>query len=144
MNLQSHLNEITRLRTEADKLPEDNPAGLMHKIELLAKCMVYVGRLSSALDGDYKRAYALRKRTYAQAYIDAPRAKEAHAELAVADLREAEAQAYEDSRRWRNALESLTEEIHSLKLKLRIDFVDGTVGNVHIQSGSQTRPQARQ
>lgn len=143
MNLQNHLNEITRLRSEADKLPEDNPAGLMHKIELLAKCMVYVGRLSSALDGEYKRTYALRKRTYAQAYIDAPRAKDAHAELAIVELREAEAQAYEDSRRWRNALDSLTEEIHSLKLKLRIDFADGTVGDVRIQPGSQARSQAR-
>jgi len=138
MNLQNHLNEIVRFRTEADALPEDNPSGLMQKIELLAKCMVYVGRLSSALDGEYKRVYALRKRTYAQAYIDAPKSKDAHAELAIVGLRESEAQAYEDSRRWRNALESLTEEIHSLKLKMRINFADGTVGHVHSQSGSKT------
>ena len=129
MNLSSHLNEITRLRREADSLPEDNPAGLMQKIELLAKCMVYVGRLSSALDGEYKRIYAERKRTYAQAYIAAPKAKEAYAELAVVELREREAQAYEDSRRWRNALDSLTEEIHSLKLKMRMNFADGVIGN---------------
>ena len=129
MNLSAHLNEITRLRREADNLPEDNPAGLMQKIELLAKCMVYVGRLSSALDGEYKRIYAERKRTYAQAYIAAPKAKEAYAELAVVELREREAQAYEDSRRWRNALDSLTEEIHSLKLKMRMNFADGVIGN---------------
>lgn len=125
MNLSSHLNEITRLRREADCLPEDNPAGLMQKIELLAKCMVFVGRVSSTLDGEYKRVYAERKRTYAQAYIAAPRAKDATAELAVIELREREAQAYEDSRRWRNALDSLTEEIHALKLKMRIDFATG-------------------
>lgn len=129
MNLTGHLNEITRLRREADSLPEDNPAGLMQKIELLAKCMVYVGRLSSVLDGEYKRIYAERKRTYAQAYIAAPKAKEAYAELAVVELREKEAQAYEDSRRWRNALDSLTEEIHSLKLKMRMNFADGVIGN---------------
>lgn len=143
MDIDRHLSEIMRLRREADTLPEDNPSGLMQKIELLAKCMVYVGRLSSALDGDYKRAYALRKRTYAQAYIDAPKAKDAYAELAIADMREAEAQTYEDSRRWRNALESLTEEIHSLKLKLRIDFADGTVGNVHVQSSPKTNSQSK-
>jgi len=133
MNLQNHLNEITRLRTDADKLPEDNPSGLMQKIELLAKCMVYVGRLSSALDGEYKRIYALRKRTHAQAYIDAPKHKAAVAELAVVEIRSVEAQAYEDMMRWRNALNSLTEEIHALKLKLRIDFADGTVGDVRFQ-----------
>ncbi|MFD2334638.1 hypothetical protein ACFSR7_35800 [Cohnella sp. GCM10020058] len=125
MNLQQHLNEITRLRREADNLPEDNPSGLMEKIRLLAKCMVFVGRVSSVLDGDYKRVYAERKRTYAQAYMAAPKAKDAHAELAVIELREKEAQAYEDSRRWRNALDGMTEEIHSLKLKMRIDFADG-------------------
>jgi hypothetical protein len=139
MDLQSHLNEIMRLRREADSLPEDNPAGLMQKIELLAKCMVYVGRLSSALDGEYKRVYAERKRRYAEAYIAAPRAKEAHAELAVVELREKEAQAYEDSRRWRNALDSLTEEIHSLKLKMRIDFAEGVAGNVYVSPGSQAK-----
>jgi len=139
MDLQSHLNEIMRLRREADSLPEDNPAGLMQKIELLAKCMVYVGRLSSALDGEYKRVYAERKRRYAEAYIAAPRAKEAHAELAVVELREKEAQAYEDSRRWRNALDSLTEEIHSLKLKMRIDFAEGVAGNVYVSTGPQAK-----
>ena len=96
MNLTGHLNEITRLRREADSLPEDNPAGLMQKIELLAKCMVYVGRVSSTLDGDYKRVYAARKRTYAEAYITATKAKDATAELAVVELREKESQAYED------------------------------------------------
>lgn len=129
MNLSGHLNEITRLRREADSLPEDNPAGLMQKIDLLAKCLTFIGRVSSVLDGDYKRIYAQRKRTYAEAYIAAPKAKDAHAELAVAGLREMEAQAYEDSRRWRNAHESLIEEIHALKLKMRLDFAEGAVGD---------------
>lgn len=138
MDLKSHLNEITRLRREADSLPNDNPAALMQKIELLAKCMVYVGRLSSYLDGEYKRVYAERKREYAKAYIAAPRSKEAYAELAVVELREKEAQAYEDSRRWRNALDSLTEEIHALKLKMRIDFAADVIGDVRIPSGTKT------
>lgn len=128
MNLDAHLAEINRLRHEADSLPDDVPAALMEKIRLLAHCMVYVGRVSSYLDGEYKRIYAERKRAYAQAYIDAKRSKEAYAELAVVELRQKEAKAYEDSRRWRNALESLQEEIHALKLKLRMDIADGTVG----------------
>lgn len=138
MNLEQHLKEISRLRREADSLPEDNPAGLIRKIELLAKCMVYVGRVSSALDGEYKRVYAERKRRYAEAYISAQRSKEAHAELAVVELREKEAQAYEDSRRWRNALDSLTEEIHALKLKMRIDFAAEVTGIDRFSSRPKT------
>lgn len=127
MDVDKHIAEITRLRNDADKQQDDVPQALMEKIRLLALCMVYVGRLSSHLDGEYKRIYALRKRTYAQAYIDAPKLRDAHAELAVVELRELESQAYEDSRRWRNALDSLTEEIHSLKMKMRIDFAEWMV-----------------
>lgn len=127
MNVERHITEITRLRREADKLPDDVPQALMEKIELLAKCLVFVGRLSSFLDGEYKRVYAERKRRYAEAYVNATRGKEAAAELAVADLRLIEAQAYEDMHRWRNAFEAMQEEIHALKLKMRIDFADGSV-----------------
>ncbi|RUS47539.1 hypothetical protein [Cohnella sp. AR92] len=109
----------------------------------MAKCLVYVGRVSSVLDGDYKRVYAERKRTYAEAYIAAPRPKEAHAELVVSELREREAQAYEDSRRWRNAHESMIEEIHALKLKMRIDFAEAVVGDgVRVATRSEAQAQA--
>lgn len=131
MDVKKHAQEITRLRQEADNLPDDVPHALMEKIRLLALCMVHVGRLSSYLDGVYKRIYSERKRVHARAYIDAPRLREAHAELAVVELRKAEAQAYEDMRRWRNALDSLTEEIHSLKLKMRMDFADGSMSQHH-------------
>jgi len=50
-DIERHISEITRLRREADRLPEDNPAALMNKIDLLAKCLVYIGRVSSHLDG---------------------------------------------------------------------------------------------
>lgn len=139
MDIDKHIKEITRLRNEADALHDDVPQALMEKIRLLALCMVYVGRLSSHLDGLYKRVYAERKRAYAQAYIDAPRLREAHAELAIVELREMESQAYEDSRRWRNALDSLTEEIHSLKMKMRIDFAEWMVTeNVPRETTSKT------
>lgn len=131
MNIDKHVQEITRLRTEADKLPDDVPHSLMEKIRLLALCMVYVGRLSSNLDGEYKRIYALRKKSHAEAYIKASKNKAAEAELAVVELRLIEAQAYEDMRRWRNALDGLTEEIHSLKLKMRMDFADGSMSQHH-------------
>ena len=140
MDIDKHIAEITRLRSEADALPDDVPQALMEKIRLLALCMVYVGRLSSFLDGEYKRIYAERKRVHAQAYIDAPRQREAHAELAVVELRLEEAKAYEAMRRWRNALDSLTEEIHALKMKMRIDFAEWMVTeNVPVPPRSETQ-----
>lgn len=125
MDIYKYTSEITRLRMEADNLSLDAPGAVMMRIELLAKCLVYIGRLSSYLDGQYKRVYAERKRLYAETYVRTLRGKEAMAELAVADLRLAEANAYEMMHRWRNAFESTQEEIHSLKLRMRVDIADG-------------------
>lgn len=129
MNIDYHITEITRLRRAADALPDDVPHALIDKIDLLSRCLVFIGRVSSVLDGDYKRVYAKRKHEYALAVTKATKDKQAHAELAVSELRIIEAQAYEDMQRWRNAFDSTTEEIHALKLRMRIDFADGTVGN---------------
>lgn len=128
MNVNAHLKEITRLRLEADKLPEDNPQSLMEKISLLSKCLTYIGRLSSHLDGEYKRIYAKRKYEQAKAEVNSPPPRAANAELAVRELREQEAKAYEMMQRWRNAFSSTTEEVHALKLKMRIDFGEQHAG----------------
>lgn len=135
LNIEQHIFEITRLRKEADRYPEDNPSGLMHKIDLLAKCLVYIGRVSSHLDGHYKRVYSRRKYEQALAHTQATKHREASAEIAVRELREQEAQSYEDMQRWRNAFTSTNEEIHALKLKMRINFADG--GEAYVQSGQR-------
>jgi len=122
VQIDNHIFEITRLRREADKLPDDNPGALMQKIELLARCLVYIGRLSSHLDGAYKRVYAQRKYEQALAHRNATKDKSATAEIAVKELREQEADAYEQMSRWRNAFASTTEEIHSLKMRMKQDF----------------------
>lgn len=139
MQVEKYIKEILRLRREADALPDDVVPALMDKINYLSQCLVYVGRLSSYLDGEYKRIYAERKRVQAQAYVSAKGSKQAFAELAIVDHRMAEANAYEMMHRWRNAFDSTKEEIHALKLRMRIDFADGTVGdgNVRIQSGAK-------
>ncbi|PZD95208.1 hypothetical protein DNH61_11655 [Paenibacillus sambharensis] len=138
MNLDQHITEITRLRRQADLLPDDSPGVLMQKIELLAKCLVYIGRVSSHLDGVYKRVYARRKYEHALAITKAQKDKQAHAELAVKELREEEATAYEDMNRWRNAFSSTTEEIHSLKMRMKQDFYVEGAANVSTERRSQT------
>lgn len=129
MNTKKHLLEITRLRREADKLPDDNPQALMDKISYLSKCLTFIGRLSSHLDGEYKRIYARRKHEQAMAEVNAKPPRAANAEIAVRELRELEAEAYEMMQRWRNAFLSTTEEIHALKLKMRIDSKEDEINN---------------
>jgi hypothetical protein len=139
MNINSHITEITRLRREADSLPDDVIHALINKIDLLSRCLVFIGRVSSVLDGDYKRVYNKRKYEYALAVKAATKDKQACAEIAVKELREQEADAYEMQMRWRNAFSSTTEEIHALKLRMRIDFADGNVGgqSVPTQRGAK-------
>jgi hypothetical protein len=137
MNTDHHIFEITRLRKEADKLPDDNAGALMSKIELLARCLVYIGRISSHLDGEYKRIYAKRKYEQALAVTRATKDKQAHAEIAVKELREQEADAYEQMNRWRNAFSSTTEELHSLKMKMKQDFQVEGANHVPTQSRSK-------
>ena len=142
MNVERHITEITRLRREADKLPDDVPHALMEKIDLLAKCLVYIGRVSSFLDGEYKRIYAKRKHDQAVAEVNAKPPRQANAEIAVAPLRLEEAKAYEMMHRWRNAFESTQEEIHALKLRKRIDFADGMVGDGYVRTSASTQTTA--
>jgi len=124
-NIDEYIINIMKLRSEADKLTDDNPGGLISKISLLTTCLMYIGRVSSQIDGDYKRLYAKRKHAHAIAFRDATKNKAAEAEIAVYELREQEADLYQDMMRWRNAFSSTTEELHALKLKLRIDHQQG-------------------
>jgi hypothetical protein len=87
LDINRHITEITRLRREADSLPDDVTHALIDKIDLLSRCLVFIGRVSSVLDGDYKRVYAKRKYEFATAVTKAMKDKQAHAELAVAELR---------------------------------------------------------
>ncbi|MEF2965076.1 hypothetical protein V3851_04465 [Paenibacillus sp. M1] len=124
-DIDYYLEQIIKLRQEADALPDDNPGALMSKINLLSNCVMYIGRVSSQVDGDYKRHYAERKYQYALAYKAATGGKAAAAEIAIHDMRIKEAELYQDMMRWRNALVSTTEELHALKLRLRIDYQQG-------------------
>lgn len=126
--LTEYTAKIVLLRDTADA-PQDYPPGaLMQKIKLLAECQTYIGRVSSIVDGDYKRHYAQRKYEHALAHKNAVKDKAANAEIAIKGLREKEADLYQSMNRWRNAFSSTTEELHSLKLKMRIDFADGNKG----------------
>lgn len=124
--MDQYLKLITEYKTQADELVDDNAIALMQKIDLMSKCLVLIGKVSSIMDGDYKRIYANRKYELALAEINAPSPKKANAEVEVHHLRMQEAEAYEQMQRWRNAFESVKEEVHALKLKMKIMFQDGS------------------
>ena len=121
--VEKHREEIMKYQIELNNLPEQNK---VKRIEILSKQLVYIGKLAAEFSEEYKRIYATRKRVHAEAYIKAPTSKAAHAELAVTNLRELEADAYGNMKRWNNAFESTKEEINALKYHVKIDIEDGS------------------
>jgi hypothetical protein len=121
-DIDEYIKMVTQTRHDADQLHDDNAGALMEKIAILANCYMAIGRVSSMLDGEYKRIYAGRKYEQARAHIAASKNKAETAEVAVHHLRLEEAQAYEDMMRWRNALLSTREELHVLKMRMRVDY----------------------
>lgn len=128
MNLDQYITEIERYK-ELAQLPDDNPAALLKKIELLTECLALIGDVSAECDRQYKLIHVKRDMDYAKAYIEAPRPKKEMAELATFEIRKIEAEAYGQMQRWRNEFESMQEVIHMLKLKMKVNFADGSIGN---------------
>lgn len=129
MNLKQYLDDISGFKEMADELQEDNPAALLKKIELFAKSLVLIGEVSAELDRRYKLIHVMRDMEYAKAYIDAPRPKKEHAEVATEKIRNREAKYYGLMQKYRNDFDSTTEIIHYLKLKMKVNFADGSIGS---------------
>jgi hypothetical protein len=121
--IDTHIAELTKLQAKLDTLPEQMR---IERIEVLSDMLVYIGKLAAEFSEEYKGVYAERKRVYAQAEIDAPKKAQAHAELAVIDLREQEKEAYGNMKRWANAFDSTKEKINALKYRIKIDIEDGS------------------
>jgi hypothetical protein len=115
----------------AENLPDDNPAALLQKIEQLTKCLVLVGDLSSECDRLYKRLHVHRDTEYAKTYIATDRPKKENAELAITNVRQMEADSYGRMQKWRNELVTMTETLHALRLKMKVHFAEGSIGNIH-------------
>ncbi|WP_445506808.1 hypothetical protein [Niallia sp. 03190] len=120
---EEYLQELMKYQRILNQVPETNK---VQRIEILSKQLVFIGKLAAEFSERYKKIYATRKRMHAEAYIAATKNKAAVAELAVADIRDEEAEAYGNMKRWNNAFESTREEINSIKYKVRIDIADGS------------------
>jgi hypothetical protein len=121
--VDKHLQEVIKYQKLLDEIPEDCK---IERIEMLSKMLVFIGKLSAEFSEQYKKVYAARKQVHAEAYINATKNKSAKAELAIVHLREMEAEAYGNYKRWGNAFDSTKEAINALKYKVRIDIEDGS------------------
>lgn len=128
MDLDQYISDIGSLKETAEGLIEDNPSDLLQKIELLTKCLDLVGQVSAECDRLYKKWHVHRDTEYAKAYIKADRPKKERAELAITDIRQMEAESYGRMQKWRNEFDSITETVHGLRLKMKVNFNDGMLG----------------
>lgn len=120
---EEHLNEVRRYQAILNNTPYEMK---VKRIEIMARMLVFIGRLSAGFAEEYQTIYADRKYTYAQAKLAATSQKESHAEIAVRELRKQEAQAYGNMERWKKAFETTKEEINALKYSVKIDIEDGS------------------
>lgn len=120
--IEVYLNEIKRYQQRINRVPEQSRVKLL---ELKAKQLFFVGELASEFARQYKMIYAARKQKYAEVYLETPKNKKEHAELAISHLRESEADYYGYWKRWQNAVDTLKEDINSTKWRLRQDIADG-------------------
>ncbi|MDR0128668.1 hypothetical protein [Priestia megaterium] len=121
--VEEHLNEVLKYQQMLERTPDEMK---VHRIEIMSKMLVFIGKLAATFSEEYKNVYADRKVAYAEAELAAEKYKQAHAEIAVKELRKQEATAYGNMQRWRNAFESTKEEINALKYKVKIDIEDGS------------------
>ena len=121
--VEEHLNEVLKYQQMLERTPNEMK---VHRIEIMSKMLVFIGKLAAIFSEEYKNIYADRKAAYAEAELAAEKYKQAHAEIAVKELRKQEATAYGNMQRWRNAFESTKEEINALKYKVKVDIEDGS------------------
>ncbi|MFC0188470.1 hypothetical protein ACFFJY_09245 [Fictibacillus aquaticus] len=121
--LDNHIAEIKKCQAQLNEVAEENH---VHRISVLSRMLIFIGKVSAELSEEYKKIYARRKQVHAEAYIAATKNKAAEAELAVVQLRLDEAEAYGSMKRWNNAFESTKEEINALKYKVKVNIEDGS------------------
>lgn len=121
--IDENLEEVKNYHKQIMQLSEEDK---VDKIYLLSKQLIFIGRLAAIFSEMHRNIYVERKRIYNTEYLKAKQSKAAHAELAIIDIRQQEADAYNNYKRWNTAFITTREEINALKYKVRIDLEDGS------------------
>lgn len=129
MNVRQYIDDIERYKELAEGLPEDNPAALQKKIELLVSAHRLLGDVAAWFYKEHKRLHVRRKKVYWDAYEKASGNKKMAADRAVHEIEAREAEYAGWARKYQNEFESIEEEIHALKQRQRVNLADGSIGN---------------
>ncbi|MED4978258.1 hypothetical protein P9726_00630 [Geobacillus stearothermophilus] len=117
----SKTEKLNQLYAQASKLNDDFPAQLIKKMEIYGDILELIGRLWAEAQNDWRHAEAMRRETIATVYSLDPEGtvkdKEMKAEMAAAEWRKKEAQYEAEALRWRNAYNSVQEQIQIMKKK---------------------------
>lgn len=128
--LDWHIEQSNKLRNQAKAYDEDAPGAMVEIVRLLTAAYDLMGRISAQMDGDYEKVYTLRQNTFTLAKSQAKKGdKILTAELATMELRNLEAEAYEQKMFWRYERESVKEKIYELRMRVRIDMQTGGISN---------------
>ncbi|WP_083391504.1 hypothetical protein [Halobacillus karajensis] len=121
--LQAYLDEVLRYQQRIERC---HPEMRVRLIELKSKQLVFVGKLAAEFAEISKMTYATRKQVYTEAFFAAEKYKKEEAEKAVFEWRKQEAKDYGNWQRWKNAKDTLKEEINALKYHVKQDIADGS------------------
>jgi hypothetical protein len=112
-------NKLSTLYKQASSLNEDLPTELMKKLSIYGEIYELLGGFHSEATGSWKLAEAKRRETIATVYSLDPEGsnkdREHKAEMAAKDTRREEAKTEAEATRWKNARESVYEQIQIMK-----------------------------
>jgi hypothetical protein len=117
-----YLREIVRFKMKINNLAKDD---YVNHIMLMAQMNSLVGVVAAYAEEEYELVYNERVRVYNEKLLEPVKNKTARAELAIADLRQKEAQWLGRSKRWKYAFKSIENEMNALKYKQKVDLADG-------------------
>jgi len=115
------VEKLTELYKKAASLNEELPAQLIEKMGLYGQIYELLGSLHAEAEGEYGLKEAERKEVIATVFCLDPektvKEREMKAELASIPKRKEEAEARKEAIRWKNARESVLEQINIMKKK---------------------------
>jgi hypothetical protein len=123
-----YLREIIRYEMALRKLASDD---YVNRIYLLAEQFSYIGHVSSYSDEKYQLVYNERVLVYNQKLLEPVKNKIAKAEIAIAGLRQQEAEWLGRSREWKNIHRAVEHKMNALKHKLKVELADGNASSYY-------------
>jgi len=117
----SKTQRLSELYKKAASLNEELPMELMQKLSVYGQIYETLGAIHADAEGDYCMKEAERKEIIATVFCLDPektvKEREMKVELAAAEKRKEEAEARKEMTRWKNARESVLEQINIMKRK---------------------------